>query len=60
MLALKLAVPLVAFILVATAAVVIFIVAGVDLWVALVVLFALLVVVALYLDRKDKARRRNS
>ena len=57
MLALKLALPIVAFILVATAAVVIFVVTGVDLWVALVVVFALLVLVAWYFDRKDKARK---
>lgn len=57
MLALKLAAPIVAFILIATAGVVAFIVTGVDLWVALVVVFALLVLVAWYLERKDKARK---
>ena len=56
-LALRLALPAMAYVLAATLVVVIFIWSGVDIWVALVVAFAGLLLFAWYVDRKDKKRK---
>ena len=56
-LALKLAVPLVGFILLATAALVFVIWSGIPIWVELTVAVVLLVIGVWIFDRRDKARR---
>jgi len=56
-LALRIAIPAVAYVLAATLTVVVFIWSGVELWVALLVAFAGLLVFAWYVDRKNKGRK---
>ena len=56
-LALKLAVPMLAFVAAATLALILFIWSGVDVWIALVVILLGLLAFTWYVDRRDKARR---
>jgi len=57
-LALRLAIPAVAYVLAATLTVVVFIWSGVELWVALLVAFAGLLVFAWYVDRKNNRKNK--
>lgn len=55
-LTLKLAILPLAYVLAAAIAIVLFIWAGIDLWVALIVVSGGLLLLAWYMDRKDKSR----
>ena len=53
---LKLAIPALAYVLAAATAIVVWVWAGVDLWVALIVVFGGLLLFGWYVDHKDKSR----